>query len=157
MPAFSRAIASIVSPRMAVCSSEIEVTAVEKPEALARVEVDPAVGITIEKAKEIAVAAKFPAEVVDKAVRLLELSGHTGRILRDPHTDREPLPGAVATKTEFKMILPRTEYHCARYGGHQGHVFKDGPPPTGQRYCNNGVALVFVPEGEPLPAVRDPG
>ena len=56
-----------------------------------------------------------------------------------------PLPGAVATKTDFKMILPRTEYHCARCEGHQGHVFDDGPRPTGQRYCNNGIALTFVP------------
>ena len=56
-----------------------------------------------------------------------------------------PLPGAVATKTDFKMILPRTEYHCARCEGHQGHVFGDGPRPTGQRYCNNGIALSFVP------------
>ncbi|MCB1961182.1 MAG: peptide-methionine (R)-S-oxide reductase MsrB [Rhodocyclaceae bacterium] len=68
----------------------------------------------------------------------------------------QPLPGAVATKTDFKMIVPRTEYHCARCGGHQGHVFRDGPQPTGQRYCNNGVALRFVPDGEPLPALRDP-
>jgi peptide-methionine (R)-S-oxide reductase len=56
------------------------------------------------------------------------------------------LPGAVKTKTDFKLILPRTEYHCARCGGHQGHVFKDGPKPTGQRWCNNGVALAFTPE-----------
>jgi peptide-methionine (R)-S-oxide reductase len=56
------------------------------------------------------------------------------------------LPGAVKTKTDFKLILPRTEYHCARCGGHQGHVFKDGPQPTGQRWCNNGVALSFTPE-----------
>ena len=55
-----------------------------------------------------------------------------------------PLPGAVATKRDFKLILPRTEYHCARCGGHQGHVFDDGPKPTGLRYCNNGVALKFV-------------
>ncbi len=49
------------------------------------------------------------------------------------------------TKRDFKMIVPRTEYHCARCGGHQGHVFKDGPEPTGQRWCNNGVALKFYP------------
>jgi peptide-methionine (R)-S-oxide reductase len=54
------------------------------------------------------------------------------------------LPGALQTRTDFKLILPRTEYHCARCGGHQGHVFDDGPRPSGKRYCNNGVALRFV-------------
>ena len=55
-----------------------------------------------------------------------------------------PIPGAVATKVDYKLIAPRTEYHCRRCDGHQGHVFPDGPQPTGQRYCNNGVALKFV-------------
>lgn len=63
----------------------------------------------------------------------------------------EPMPAKVETKRDFKLIWPRTEYHCTRCGGHQGHVFDDGPEPTGQRYCNNGVALKFVPDGEPLP------
>jgi peptide-methionine (R)-S-oxide reductase len=66
----------------------------------------------------------------------------------------QPVLGHLETKTDFKLILPRTEYHCARCGGHQGHVFKDGPQPTGQRYCNNGVALRFVPAGEDLPSIR---
>jgi peptide-methionine (R)-S-oxide reductase len=55
------------------------------------------------------------------------------------------IPGSVGTRVDYKIIVPRTEYHCLRCGGHQGHVFPDGPPPTGQRYCNNGVALKFVP------------
>jgi len=56
------------------------------------------------------------------------------------------IPGALGTSRDFKLILPRTEYHCARCGGHHGHVFDDGPPPTGLRYCNNGVALAFIPK-----------
>jgi peptide-methionine (R)-S-oxide reductase len=55
------------------------------------------------------------------------------------------LPGVLDTKRDFKHVLPRTEYHCARCGGHHGHVFDDGPKPSGLRYCNNGVALKFAP------------
>lgn len=65
-----------------------------------------------------------------------------------------PIDGRLGTKTDLKLIWPRTEYHCARCGGHQGHVFKDGPAPTGLRYCNNGLALKFIPEEESLPALR---
>ncbi len=66
----------------------------------------------------------------------------------------QPIEGNLETKRDWKLVLPRTEYHCKRCGGHQGHVFNDGPQPTGLRYCNNGVALEFVPEGEPLPPLR---
>jgi peptide-methionine (R)-S-oxide reductase len=66
----------------------------------------------------------------------------------------ETIPDRVATKRDWKLVLPRTEYHCARCGGHQGHVFEDGPAPTGLRYCNNGLAIDFVPAGEKLPDLR---
>ena len=56
------------------------------------------------------------------------------------------IPGVFDTKKDFYLIYPRTEYHCRRCGGHHGHVFDDGPPPTGQRWCNNGVALRFIPK-----------
>lgn len=56
----------------------------------------------------------------------------------------QPIDGALGTKVDRKLFMARTEYHCGRCGGHQGHVFKDGPAPTGLRYCNNGVALDFV-------------
>ena len=59
-----------------------------------------------------------------------------------------PIEGHTATRTDYRMILPRTEYHCVRCGGHQGHVFKDGPAPTGQRWCNNGIALNFLPASQ---------
>jgi peptide-methionine (R)-S-oxide reductase len=66
----------------------------------------------------------------------------------------QPIEGHTAFSRDFKLIFPRTEYHCARCGGHQGHMFDDGPPPRGERWCNNGVALHFIPQGETPPALR---
>ena len=58
----------------------------------------------------------------------------------------DALPGALETRIDRKLFMERVEYHCANCGGHQGHVFEDGPDPTGLRYCNNGVALRFIPK-----------
>lgn len=58
----------------------------------------------------------------------------------------DALPGAFETKTDYLLLYPRTEFHCARCGSHHGHVFEDGPEPTGLRYCSNGIALRFVPD-----------
>ena len=66
----------------------------------------------------------------------------------------QPIAGHIDTKRDFKLVWPRTEYHCARCGGHQGHMFKDGPRPRGERWCNNGLALAFIPQGEALPELR---
>ena len=63
------------------------------------------------------------------------------------------IPNHIGTSTDFKLIFPRTEYHCVRCGGHQGHLFKDGPQPTGLRYCNNGVALKFHAAAESISSV----
>ena len=57
----------------------------------------------------------------------------------------EHVEGHLLTSVDYFLVFPRTEYHCARCGGHQGHVFEDGPEPTGLRWCNNGLALRFVP------------
>ncbi|MDH3644599.1 MAG: peptide-methionine (R)-S-oxide reductase MsrB [Gammaproteobacteria bacterium] len=66
----------------------------------------------------------------------------------------QPIDGSMETKRDFKLVFPRTEYHCARCGGHQGHVFNDGPRPRGERWCNNGLALLFVADEEELPTLR---
>jgi len=66
----------------------------------------------------------------------------------------QAIDGNAETKRDWKLLFPRTEYHCARCGGHQGHIFDDGPEPTGKRWCNNGVALRFIPSSESLPVLR---
>ncbi|MEX2535326.1 MAG: peptide-methionine (R)-S-oxide reductase MsrB [Trueperaceae bacterium] len=58
------------------------------------------------------------------------------------------IPGALEFSTDYKIGVARTEYHCSRCGSHQGHLFEDGPKPTGQRYCNNGLSLQFAPQGK---------
>lgn len=66
----------------------------------------------------------------------------------------QPIAQHVETKRDYKIVIPRTEYHCARCGGHQGHVFQDGPLPRKERWCNNGLALRFVLQGDSLPTLR---
>lgn len=56
------------------------------------------------------------------------------------------IPRVFGTSTDYMLVLPRTEYHCIRCDGHHGHLFNDGPPPTRQRWCNNGAALKFIPK-----------
>lgn len=66
----------------------------------------------------------------------------------------QPFAGHIGTKRDLKIMIPRIEYHCARCGGHQGHVFNDGPLPRKERWCNNGLALQFVLRSDPLPDLR---
>lgn len=66
----------------------------------------------------------------------------------------QSIPNHVSTQLDDSIGIIRTEYHCVRCGGHQGHVFKDGPPPTGERWCNNGLSLKFIASTDSLPSLR---
>jgi peptide-methionine (R)-S-oxide reductase len=66
----------------------------------------------------------------------------------------QAIAGHLDTRADYALVLPRTEYHCARCSGHQGHIFEDGPAPLGLRWCGNGLAMNFVPQSEPMPPLR---
>src|SRR5579863_1019619 len=95
----------------------------------------------------------FSSPLLDEHRKGIFLCVADGNPLFDSHTKFdsgtgwpsfwEPLPHAVETRTDLSGGIPRTEVHCARCGGHLGHVFDDGPPPTGKRYCMDGVAMSF--------------
>jgi len=89
-----------------------------------------------------------------KPIMSLSVKPKSTHLPDEPPSFTQPIPGSFGTKRDFQLLFLRTEYHCARCGGHQGHVFKDGPPPRGERWCNNGLALKFVPKTDQLPALR---
>lgn len=160
LPACSRANAPVVAATAAAAGGTV-VVPLKKPAAAWRGEVSPAAyQVLFEDGTERAFSSPLDKEkragtFVCAACQLPlfnsadKFDSGTGW----PSFTRS-IAGHTGTARDFKLILPRTEYHCARCGGHQGHIFDDGPEPLGKRWCNNGVALAFVPKGQPLPALR---
>lgn len=155
LPACSR------TPDIAASSTSSKVVRLKKPATAWRGQISPAAyRVLFEEATEPAFSSPLDKEkragtFVCAACHLpLFDSAHKFDSGTGWPSFTQPIAGHVGTKKDFGLVWPRIEYHCARCGGHQGHVFDDGPPPRRQRWCNNGVALAFVPKGQPLPALR---
>ncbi len=160
LPACSRANAPVVAATAAAAGGTV-VVPLKKPAAAWRGEVSPAAyQVLFEDGTERAFSSPLDKEkrAGTFVCAACQLPLFTSTAKFDSGTGWPSFTASIAghtgTARDFKLILPRTEYHCARCGGHQGHIFDDGPEPLGKRWCNNGVALAFVPQGQPLPALR---
>lgn len=161
LPACSRAADQTAAAGASKAGASVTVTPLDHPESFWRDKVSPAAyDVLFEEATERSGSSPLDLEKRDGTfvcaachLPLFDAAHKYDSGTGWPSFTR-PIAGHMDTKRDFKMILPRTEYHCARCGGHQGHIFNDGPPPLGKRWCNNGLALRFVPTAEPLPTLR---
>ncbi|MES2817798.1 MAG: peptide-methionine (R)-S-oxide reductase MsrB [Pseudomonadota bacterium] len=161
LPAASLLSSSLRAATTATSTDGITVTPLEKPHEAWREQVSPeAYKVLFEESTERAGSSPLDKEKGDGtfvcAACYLPLfdSQHKFDSGTGWPSFTQPIAGHTGFSKDFKLFFPRTEYHCARCGGHQGHMFDDGPPPRGERWCNNGVALRFVPRADTLPALR---